>query len=230
MIQVFDTHRLSYRNAKLRAFALSDQTRRLDFYNIGEDGQETNIGNEVVTNDAGYLFYGTGTQKVSCLSVTEAAIVKVALDGNDFSQIQWLIHPDYDPAALHNVGTLSFIDENGVTRTYDPADGNSLELPDYALRTQVQGGQWAEEQIQVGPDDSEIPISSWTKTVAIANDAPDSLTLGAAPRQGQTIFIFPKKNCTLQVGASSVNLTSGNVYLLTYFVDVYPYPTLVEIG
>ena len=230
MIQVFDTHRLSYKNAKIRAFALSDQTRRLDFYNIGEDGQETDIGNEVVTNDAGYLFYGTGTQKVSCLSVPEAAIVKVALDGNDFSQIQWLIHPDYDPAALHNAGKLSFKDANGVTRTYDPADHTDVELPDYALRSQVQGGQWAEEQIKVGSGDSEIPISSWTKTVIIANDAPDSLSLGAAPRQGQTIFIFPEKDCALQVGVSSFSLTTGKVYLLTYFVDFYAYPTLKALG
>lgn len=231
MIQVFDTHRLSYRNAKLRAFALSDQTRRLDFYNIGEDGQETNIGNEVVTNDAGYLFYGTGTQKVSCLSVPEAAIVKVALDGDDFSQIQWLIHPDYDPAALHNAGTLSFMDANGITRTYNPADHTDMELPDYALRSQVQGGQWAEEEVIIVADDSVIPISTWTKVVGITADAPDTLVLGGPPRAGQVIFILPFKNCTLNAGTGNThNLTQDKAYLLVKFNGTPSLPLVVELG
>ena len=51
MINIFDTHRLLYRNAQLRAFKKDAPTVPLSFKNY--DGED--IGNIVYTNENGYL-------------------------------------------------------------------------------------------------------------------------------------------------------------------------------
>ena len=59
MINVFDTHRLPYRNAMLKAYDLNDGTTPLDFYNITDNTEPTeSIGTTVYTKRSGlYLLW-----------------------------------------------------------------------------------------------------------------------------------------------------------------------------
>ena len=74
---VVDTHRLMYRNARIRAFDLSDRTTAVPFYNITDQIlPDEDIGYEVHTDAAGYIYYGTGSQPVQCLAVKSSAIIQ----------------------------------------------------------------------------------------------------------------------------------------------------------
>lgn len=198
MIQVFDTHCMGYRNAKLRAFALADNTRRLDFYNFANINisDADNCGNEIETDEAGYLFYGGGQHRILCLGLQEAAIIEVSLDGGTTWQIQWIIHEPASNGNSTEPATLSWRNANGVIETYSP-NGNNKELPEFLLKRDYQSGKWAEEELILAANDTIIQVPPWTKTILISQAAPDVIALTARPRSGQVIIINACRNTRL---------------------------------
>lgn len=223
MIQLFDTHRLSYRNAKLRAWALADKTRRVNFQDYSsEDDEWTSIGTDVITDESGYLFYANGTQKVECLGVEEAAIVDVSLDGGLSYLIQFVIHADHDPSALRadNIYGLTFTNDNGVPEVYNPITGPK-QLPDYIRRSEYSQGDWREQTVITRVDDIDgatIPLSDFTHLILIAGGKADgsgvltfSLPDNNALRAGQVITIRSWWNISVRFNTVS---TPGDLYKL----------------
>ena len=175
MIQLFDTHRLSYRNAKLRAWDLATHTQRVAFQNYDstdENPQWQSVGTDIITDESGYLFSADGTQKIECLGVEEAAIVDVSLDGGQSYLIQFVIHADHDPTALRadDIYGLTFTNDNGVDEVYNPVLGPS-RLPDYLRRSEYSQGDWREQTVITHGDDIDgtaIPLSNFTHLILIA--------------------------------------------------------------
>ena len=231
MIQLFDTHRLSYRNAKLRAWALADKTRRVNFQDYSSvDDKWTSIGTDVITDESGYLFYADGTQKIECLGVEEAAIVDVSLDGGKSYLIQFVIHADRDPAALRadDIYGLTFTNDNGVDEVYNPTVGRS-RLPDYLRRSEYSQGDWREETVITKVTDingSAIRLSNFTHLILIAAGIPTgtgvltfALPDNLALRNGQVITIRSWHNIFVKFLTRSnpselYKLEAGHVYIL----------------
>lgn len=230
MIQLFDTHRLSYRNAKLRAWALADKTRRVNFQDYSsEDNEWTSIGTDVITDESGYLFYADGTQKIECLGVEEAAIVDVSLDGGQSYLIQFIIYADHDPSALHagNIYGLTYTNSSGNSETYNPADGPKT-LPNYLLRSEYTQGDWREQTIITRLSDingSAITISDFTHLILIwaHRDSSDVLTFNLpnnkALRAGQVIHIYAGfdsklKFNTVSTPSQEYPVVEGHIYAL----------------
>lgn len=230
MIQLFDTHRLSYRNAKLRAWALADKTRRVNFQDYSsEDDEWTSIGTDVITDESGYLFYANGTQKIECLGVEEAAIVDVSLDGGQSYLIQFIIHADHDPSALHanNIYGLTYTNSSGNSETYNPIDSPKT-LPDYLLRSEYTQGDWREQTIITRLDDINGPaitISNFTHLILIwaHRDSSDVLTFNLpsdkALRAGQVIHIYAGYSSKLKFNTVSTPsqeypVIEGHIYVL----------------
>lgn len=210
MIQLFDTHRLSYRNAKLRAWALADKTRRVNFQDYSsKDDTWTSVGTDVITDESGYLFYADGTQKIECLGVEEAAIVDVSLDGGQSYLIQFVIHAYHDPTALKadDIYGLTFTNNNGVDEVYNPILGPS-RLPDYLRRSEYSKGDWREQTVITHVNDIDgaaIPLSNFTHLILVADGRPNgagvltfSLPDNKALRAGQVITIRSWHNISVK--------------------------------
>lgn len=240
MIQVFDTHCMSYRNAKLRAFALADNTRRLDFYNFANINisDADNCGNEIETDEAGYLFYGNGQHRILCLGLQEAAIIEVSLDGGTTWQIQWIIRGQQDSQSSGTPATLSWKNTAGAVETYSPAGSNKV-LPDFMLKREFRAGQWAEEELILTADDATAQVPPWVKTILISLAAPSTITLTAMPRAGQAIVVNSCKNCTImyddgiQPARRIANVTRGHSYILVRFNPAggytHGYPMMIDM-
>lgn len=231
MIQLFDTHRLSYRNAKLRAWALADKTRRVNFQDYSsEDDEWTSVGTDVITDESGYLFYANGTQKIECLGVEEAAIVDVSLDGGQSYLIQFVIHADHDPTALRadDIYGLTFTNDNGVDEVYNPTLGPS-RLPDYLRRSEYSQGDWREQTIITQSDDidgSAITITDYTHLIIIKAGRADGSGLltftlpdNRALRNGQVITIYSRQDIglsfnTVDSPSEQYKVQTNHVYVL----------------
>ena len=165
MIQVFDTHRLSYRNAYIRAFDKSAPTTPIQFKDV--DG--TDVGYIVYTNAQGYLCYGNDRQPLTCLKLAKSAIVQVSLDGGTNWSIQWEItDTEADVVRTNDVGSLFYYDANGNVRQWDPL-AESVALPEYLLKADYNS--WNEDTIRVTDDTCSITPTQWTKNIVFTATA-----------------------------------------------------------
>ena len=147
---VVDTHRFMYRNCVLQAFSLSAPTQPIPFVEIDAEGTENEIpvGTSVWTNEAGYVFYGEGTQIVGALAVSESAIIKV-MQGTPLTQrAQFIVKVNADdsqPVTPEQVGTI-YSHDGGWS--WNPLEGNG-RLPDFIVRGEFSPGVWAEGELVV---------------------------------------------------------------------------------
>lgn len=212
-MQVFDTHRLPYRNAKLRAWANIAKTTPVKFYDVTDptDNTETEIGTEVVTDEVGYLFYGNGTTKVNGLIVHDACIMEVSLDNGMSWPIQWILQGDgTQPITVADIKSLSYYDDQHNLTQYNPALGAS-QLPDYLRRAEFTPGIWAEGEISV--DDDAFEINQWTHSIKIQAGANATIAVTGSLRAGQIITIVAGRDCTLSLAGTTRNLVNGHTYL-----------------
>lgn len=216
--QVFDTHRLSYRNAKIRAYSLSEPSRAIDFYNVtGEaEGQWDNIGTEVQTNENGYLCYGSGQSHIVCLAVAEAAIIMVSLDGGQNWPIQWTLIPSHDPSALRtdDIYGLKYWDENGQQAVFNPAIG-AAELPKYLLAKDYAAGDWAEQDLIIEADDTLVDATPWTRVIVAYNTATCTVKLPYISkfRAGQVVTIRAQVETGLIIAGTNWQFKAYHTYL-----------------
>lgn len=227
---VVDTHRFMYRNCVLQAFSLSAPTQAIPFVEIDAEGAENEIpvGTSVWTNEAGYVFYGEGTQILGALAVAESAIIKV-LQGSPLTQrAQFIVKVDTSnsqPVMQGDIGTLYSYDEGW---SWNPLDGD-VHLPDFIQRGEFSPGVWAEGELVVDElTPVKIPIDKWTNSIVFRVGAGTAYSLDRyTGRYGQTITIFNMSGHDIDVhtigsditavvkpGACIIAIHLGNVWLV----------------
>lgn len=218
MIQVFDTHRLPYINAMIRAFSKEDPTVALQF----KDSDGTDIGNIVYTNALGYVCYGSNMHQVEGLKLPQSAIIQVSLDGGlHWNRIQWVIDDDnHGYLNANQIGTLTFFDDEGNEQTWNPTQGDA-QLPDYIRRDEIDlNNLWQESTIAFEPDDTEIEADQWTSVIIIdgVNDASALQVNCANCRTGQKIVILSTQDAHLHF--SFGNGSVQNVDIPAYYMAI----------
>lgn len=208
---VVDTHRFMYRNCVLQAFSLSAPTQAIPFVEIDADGEENEIpiGTSVWTNEAGYVFYGQGTQIVGALAVAESAIIKV-MQGSPLTQrAQFIVKVDASsaqPVMPSDIGTVYSYD-NGWS--WNPLDGDE-HLPDFILRGEFKPGTWAEGELVVDElTPVKLSIDKWTNSIVFKVGAGTAYSLDRyTGRYGQTITIFNMAGHDITVHTIGSDITS----------------------
>ncbi|WP_407448642.1 hypothetical protein [Fibrobacter sp.] len=200
--QVLDTHRLMYRNARLRAISLSDRTTPIQFLNVTDDDTAAEIGNIVYTDGCGYVFYGADHRRVSCLAVAESAIVQVDLhNNNNWNDIEWIVRVEDGSEFVRVDGVGKVIDVNG-NLLWNPLQGDWSPFPDFMRRDEFNEGEWAEGEMTVtDTTPKQLNVDKWTHTIIVkpghANEYEISIANG---RAGQCIAI-------VNVSDTSVTIT-----------------------
>lgn len=217
MIQsVTDSHRCMYRNARIRALDLSDRTTPIPFYDITDDQIPTqDIGYEVRTDAAGYIFYSNGQQSVECLAIKQSAIIQVDLFNNNAWDIEWILRVDNDN---------DFVRVSDVHKVYDK-DGNLVwnplsddwHLPDWVERSELQSGEWAEGEMDVtDATPTELALDKWTHTVVFQLDHGDAYAVRKdIGRYGQTVQFINASNSDVKIGLERW-VSAGSYSILWY--------------
>lgn len=215
MLHALDTHRLMYRNAKLRAFLLDgDQnTTPAKFYDITGplDAQHPiesyDCGYFVSTNEEGYICRESDQAIVRQLAVTHNVVIQVSLDGGQSWPIQWNVAGQDAAQYLQStdIHSLWFYGDDGNLQAYNPAV-QDIQLPDYIRRGEISlNNIWIEETLVVEPTDTVITLSKWTKSIIIPDDTlVDTRVLdihNGGARAGQVIHILSlsQKQVTLSL-------------------------------
>lgn len=214
MNQVFDTHRLPYKNARIRAWSDLNKTEAQPFYNMTDPSvaPDDSIGYEVKTNSLGYLYTMDNTE-ISCLSINGPVIIEVSLDNGSSWPIQWIVGSSSDDV-IHadDISGLTFKDAEGNNVVYNPLTGDK-SLPNYALKSELKSGQWAEGTMTVTDSTPAIlNIDSWTHTIvsraANTNKYYISQNLG---RVGQVIGITNgTPNSTFKIETVYIDADNNN--------------------
>ena len=224
MLQVFDTHRLSYKNAVLRAWSDDTKTTPINFYDQPDvNTAAESIGDRVRTNERGYIFRANGTQPVYSLMLQTDAIIEVSLDNGNSWPIQWTVHDmlkNVINTIISNFKTLTFHTQGGGTDVYNPTDSNK-ELPEYAFKSDFVQGEWGEEE-QYASDNEDIKLSDWTHYIVFGSGVTD-ITIDGKLRYGQYVLIRSLVNCTMHFRTKDFSLTAGHTYIL-FFIN-----TLIDI-
>lgn len=190
LTQVFDTHRLSYRNAVLRAFSLANPTTRINFYDKSQ--AEPAEFAEAYTNENGYICRGEGRQAVNCLAIGESAIIQVSLDGGQHFGISWIFNKDAGTVKRSEMAKLFYYDSADVA--FDPLGAPQQYLHDFLERSEVDlNNRWEESAIFIEDSDTNaVSLTTWTKLVIIkATVTLSEVSLDAsALRDGQAVFIL----------------------------------------
>ena len=208
---VVDTHRFMYRNCVLQAFSLSTPTQPVNFIEIDVEGTEHEIpiGTSVWTNDAGYVFYGEGTQIVGALAVGESAIIKV-MQGNPLAQrAQFIVKvgaSSSQPVTPNQIGTIYSYDGEW---SWNPLDGDQ-HLPDFIQRGEFSPGVWAEGELTVDElTPTKLPIDKWTNSIVFRVGAGTAYSLDRyTGRYGQTITIFNMAGHDIDVHTIGSDITA----------------------
>lgn len=188
---VVDTHRLMYRNARIKAIDLSDRTTQIPFFNITDQiVPDEDIGYEVYTDAAGYLYYGANAQPIQCLAVKKSAIIQVDLTGNGAWDIEWVLRSESEDeyVKVDDVHKAYYADG---TLAWDPLV-DDWHLPDFALRSEIGRGEWAEgEMIVTEETPLDLNIDKWTHVITFRNGHADTYRmLYTKGRYGQTIRLL----------------------------------------
>lgn len=189
--QVLDTHRLMYRNARLRAISLSDRTTPIQFLNVTDDDTAAEIGNIVYTDGCGYVFYGANHRRVSCLAVAESAIVQVDLHNNDnWNDIEWIVRVEDGSEFVRVDGVGKVIDANG-NLLWNPLAGDWNPFPDFMRRDEFTEGEWAEGEMTVtDTTPKQLNVDKWTHTIIVGPGHAGEYEISIANgRAGQCIAI-----------------------------------------
>lgn len=219
MIQVFDTHRLPYRNAVIRAFKLKSDnlTEPAEFYNFTDyvkdkdDVSKYAIGTEVYTNASGYICYGTDRQQVSCLGVNESVVVRVSLDGGLSWKIGWTLHGGDDTLTTDDFGRLLYADG---TVCFDPLRLGDTTLRDFVTTDAIDpNNRWEEDTILLNDYLDSVTLTDWTRIIVIPNGFTSKiLRVSGHCRAGQCVEVIneappSESNPTLTVKFVETNET-----------------------
>lgn len=223
MIELFDTHRLPYKNAVLRAWSDNLKTVALNFFDIPViNGSPISVGDRIRTNEAGYVFNADGTQAIHSLMLAEDAIIEVSLDNGQSWPIQFNIY-DFVAStvntAMASLKSLTYHTKTG-TETFNPRFANK-ELPEYAFKSDFAQGEWGESEIYVDNNDP-FEITRWTHYIQLVTGASD-VTISGKLRAGQYILFRAGVNCTVRYRGIVTNMLADHVYMwwaINVFTDI----------
>ena len=213
---VTDTHRLMYRNARIRALDLSDRVSQISFFNVTGADEATDIGTEVFTDQNGYIFYGNA-QGVECLTVKQSAIIQVDLNNTNAWDIQWIVEVG-DEDSYVAVGDVAKVVDGDGNVIWDPIGGENWQFPDYVKRDELRLGEWAEGTMVVRQDTPEIlNIDQWTHSIFITGNmlADHYVFSHELGRYGQVIVVMNETDETISLWASRERATPE-------VVNIYP--------
>lgn len=138
MININDTHRVTYRNAFIRGWSYALPNKPIHFY----DSEGNDLGTELSTNSEGYISV-SGSQPVNGYFVQEQAIIEVSLNNRASWPVQWVTG---DVQGNPNDGKLLNEDGNAVWSANSPSD-YTLNYDD--LRNKPSVKLWKEsEQVE----------------------------------------------------------------------------------
>lgn len=218
---VVDTHRLMYRNARIRALDLSDRTSVLDFYNITEaDPAGVSIGNIIYTDPNGYMFYGNNAQPVGCLVVKKSAIIQVDLHNTNAWNIEWVVEVpiDTDYVTISQVGKVYDQNDNLL---WDPLT-NDWKIPDWVQRSEIAQGEWAEGELALNGATLALTITKWTHSIIVKNGSASNYTFATdSGRYGQVITIVHEagggpRTFTDEYSSESVTIGRGETVIAVH--------------
>lgn len=223
MIELFDTHRLPYKNAVLRAWSDNLKTVALNFFDMPTiNGSPISVGDRVRTNEAGYVFNADGTQAIHSLMLNEDAIIEVSLDNGQSWPIQFNIY-DFVTSAVNasmtSLKSLTFHTQTG-TETFNPRFADK-ELPEYAFKSDFAQGEWGESEIYVD-DNDPFEITRWTHYIQLVTGA-SNVTIDGRLRAGQYILFRAGVNCAVHYHDTTINMVAGHVYVwwaINVFTDI----------
>lgn len=208
---VVDTHRLMYRNARIRAFDLSDRTTAIPFYNVTDQIlPDEDIGYEVRTDAAGYVYYGTNAQPVQCLAVAKSAIIQVDLTGSGAWDIEWVLRMESEDEYL-KVSDIHKVFYADGSLAWDPLAEN-WQMPDFALKSDIGRGEWAEGEMIVTEDTPfDLNIDKWTHVVTFRNGHSGEYRIPyTRGRYGQTMRMLNISNTDVVV--ITQHMVGGHIY------------------
>jgi hypothetical protein len=220
--EVLDTHRLMYRNARIRALSLSDGTSPIQFVDITEDtGDGTEIGNIVYTNEMGYVYYGANHRLVACLGVKESAIIQVDLNGNNnWHDIEWIVRKNNDSQYVLVEDVRKVVDRDGNT-VWNPLGPTDWVFGPYVTPDEIGKGKWAEGEMSVTEDmPADLEIDEWTHTITIQpGHGSDYVIKVGVGRAGQMITIVNNSDVAVTIteihqGGSSAETISARGAIL----------------
>lgn len=218
--QVLDTHRLMYRNARLRAISLSDRTTPIQFLNVTDEDTVTQIGDIVYTDSCGYIFYGAEHRRVSCLAVGESAIIQVDLhNNNNWNDIEWIVRVEDDSQFVRVDDVGKVYDKNG-NLLWNPLTGD-WSFPDFMRRDEFTEGEWAEGEMNVTAATPKVlNVDKWTHTITVQGGHANEYELSVANgRAGQCIVIVNASDTAVTItethagGSSSQTITASGAIL-----------------
>lgn len=208
---VVDTHRLMYRNARIRAFDLSDRTTAIPFYNVTDQIlPDEDIGYEVRTDAAGYVYHGANAQPVQCLAVAKSAIIQVDITGSGAWDIEWVLRMESEDEFL-KVSDIHKVFYADGSLAWDPL-AEDWELPDFALKSDIGRGEWAEGEMIVTEDTPfDLNIDKWTHVVTFRNGHSGEYRIPyTRGRYGQSIRMLNISNTDVVV--ITQHMVGGHIY------------------
>ena len=211
---VTDTHRLMYRNARIRALDLSDRVSQISFFNVTGTDEATDIGTEVFTDQNGYIFYGNA-QGVECLTVRRSAIIQVDLNNTNAWDIQWIVEVG-DEDSYVTVGDVAKVVDGDGDVIWDPLGGDNWVFPDYVKRDELRLGEWAEGTMIVQQGTPVVlNIDQWTHSIIIigsslANHYSFSASNG---RSGQVVTVVNDTDRDVELWSINPNETAVKVQI-----------------
>lgn len=207
MINIHDSGRLLYKNAKIRAWNFATPTLGVPFF----DADGVNLGFTLNTNALGYVIYGVNQQRANGYFVEDKSILEVSLDNGVSWGIQWTVD-----AAGVSAGAGRYLTKDGVevwnanaTNDYTPSYDHLTDTP--VLKT------WKETEYT-------IYVQNWGQvfeipeyvTVLRIQDHADAVIGGQSPRKAIHLTF---KRYGQQVVA--VNETTADVGLYHTAIPVY---------
>lgn len=242
MIQITDTHRLAYKNAKIIAYSVANRTERINFYNLTDD-PDTNtikyddVGNMVYTNENGYVCYGANRLTSTGIAVMEDAIVQVSLDNGTSYPIEFIVTGMANPVLRSDIKTLSYYDEGGNVQVFNPIGSENRSLPRYALLSQVASNEWKESAVKLEASDTDYTISTWDKVIEADAGAPATINIDTVQMHAGQVVVFTNRatNRTVHMINSETSadvphsLDAAKAYLLVNHVGAN-LPYVIELG
>src|SRR5574344_819 len=212
MNSIADTHRLSYRNARITAVSFGTQTP-IGFYNA--DG--TLLANTLSTDAAGFVFYGDGAHSANGYFVKEKATVTATMDSGS---VQWNIDKTLDESDIGN-GEVVSAKTNAAVWTANSSEQWKPSWDD--LWNKPTLGTWTESQVNAG-------IKSWGQVITIPKDCTilrlddhsecigrsqcsyrKAIQLTAPQRAGQQLIIINSAGSDISLWNTPVTITPETV-------------------
>lgn len=194
-VNLVDTHRLPYRNAKIRAWD-SAKVSRVNFF----DADDTDLGDELATNAVGMICNAGGTVGTNGYFVKQKSVIQISLDNGVHWPIEYVVGPQGDGADTVNDGKV-FSKTGAEVFSANSPNNYTLNYDDLANAPQI--GVWCEKEQFVIVESSDtrpseganiVELDKFAGTVIMSNNVfPEGVHIeprAVAARYGQRVAVM----------------------------------------